>query len=139
MSKGLGMMQRRILRALSARPGGDDVDYVNGSGFTLAEGVHDLRRICRKMDDENSRRTVAHWAAVDYVGSSWQNSFSRAVAGLVARGYLDFPQVVRVTNAKDMGSRIMWLADGNPYIGQPNRRRFVSVMKDFTTLKSAAP
>jgi len=136
VSKGPGVMQRRILAALAARPGGDDVDYVNGSGFTLAEGVHDLRRICWNMDDENGRRTISHYAA-GAVDPSWQSSFGRAVAGLVARGYLSFPTLVRVHRASGMGNRVMYLADGE-YIGQPRRRRFVSVEKIFTTLKSGA-
>jgi hypothetical protein len=91
MSRGLGIMQRRILDALVARPGGDRVDERHVASFGLAPGVHDLRKVSRALASEYAAMSCANYAT-----GKWQASFSRAVAGLVARGYLKVPSLVPI-------------------------------------------
>jgi hypothetical protein len=121
MSRGLGKVQRALLDALEASPGGDHVAYATGRrDVWLAPGIHDLQRLGKALGD--------------YRSSAWQASFSRAAAGLAARGCIRFPPLVRIIDStEDAQRRVHHLADGD-YVDQPKRRRFVSVVKSFTTL-----
>ena len=83
MSKGIGHLQRGILAALAARPGGDIIVDGCGRRAWLAEGVHDLRAISRSM------ARAAGTLDCEYATSVWTASFSRAVAGLAQRRMLD--------------------------------------------------
>ena len=135
MSRGLGIMQRRILDALVARPGGDRVDERHVASFGLAPGVHDLRKVSRALASEYAAMSCANYAT-----GKWQASFSRAVAGLVARGYLKVPSLVPITDVGEhcdapLRREVHYLSDGE-YVDQPRQRRFVSVMSNDITLKS---
>jgi hypothetical protein len=129
-------MQRRILAALAASPGGDRVEYSNTSTFALAPGIHDLRKVSKALAREHGG--ISH---CDFVYSKWQASFSRAVAGLVARGYLEAPSLVPISDVGQvydapLRRQVHHLADGS-YIDQSrHQQRYVSVMQNNITVKS---
>ncbi len=83
MSKGIGHLQRGILAALAARPGGDMVRDGCGRRAWLGVGVHDLRAISREMT------RAAGTPDCEYATSVWTAGFSRAVAGLAQRHMID--------------------------------------------------
>ncbi len=83
MSKGLGYLQREIIDTLAGRPGGDMIVDGCGRRAWLADGVHDLRKVSRSM------ARAAGTLDCEYAASSWQASFSRAVAGLAKRRMLN--------------------------------------------------
>jgi hypothetical protein len=75
-------MQRLILAALDARPGGDEVVDMGGyTRFTLAPGVHDLREVSKQLAREHGGFSHA-----DFISPTWEASFSRAVRHLRRRG-----------------------------------------------------
>ena len=76
-------MQRGILAALAARPGGDVIHDGCGRRAWLADDVHDLRAISREMT------RAAGTPDYEYATSVWSASFSRAVTRLVQRGMID--------------------------------------------------
>ncbi len=83
MSRGPGYLQREILAALAARPGGDMIQDGCGRRAWLADGVHDLRAISREM------ARAAGTPDCEYATGVWTASFSRAVAGLAKRRMLN--------------------------------------------------
>jgi hypothetical protein len=128
MSKSLGMVQRRIIEALKARPGGEKVEFADCSSFVLAPGIHDLRQVSKAL----ARERGALYGG-GYVCVGWQASFSRAVAGLAARGCIEVPSLVRIIDAGKwpLRWRVHNLADGS-YIDQPRRqRRFVQLSAEL--------
>jgi len=137
MSSGLGAMQRRILDALAVRLGGDRVDENHIASFGLALGVHDLRQVSKAMARDHGGIYNG-----SFVTGKWQASFSRAVAGLVARGYISAPSLVPLadvgqSNDGPLRRQVHHLSDG-AYIDQPRQRRFVRVMYKGITAKGAA-
>jgi hypothetical protein len=86
MSRGLGLMQRRILDALCLRDGGDEV--IDGSTgdtrFELPPGVHDLRRVSKELARRHGG--ISH---CDFVSATWEASFSRAVRSLRRRRLIE--------------------------------------------------
>jgi hypothetical protein len=96
MSSGLGSWQRAILAHLAARGGGDVVATMYEPQVRLARGVHDMRLVAGEMN-EGGRGFSDPWK---------QAAFSRAVAGLIARGALRaYPTTVpsRTTGPRQNG------------------------------------
>jgi hypothetical protein len=49
VSRGLGSLQRRVLEALAARPGGDVITDTGCNRLRLAPGIHDARQISHDL------------------------------------------------------------------------------------------
>jgi hypothetical protein len=79
-------MQRRILAALAARPGGDRIRNTADYGFTLAAGIHDMRQMCKEVAQTHGG--ISHCS---FVSESWSASFTRALTSLASQGYIEVP------------------------------------------------
>jgi hypothetical protein len=86
-------MQRRILAALAARPGGDRILNTADYGFTLAAGIHDMRQMCKEVAQTHGG--ISHCS---FVSESWSASFTRALTSLASQGYIEVPSLVPVTD-----------------------------------------
>jgi len=138
MSRGLGIMQRRILTALRTRGGGDRVSNSADYGFILAPGIHDMRKVSHELAVANGGISHCH-----YHTQTWEASFARALAGLIAKGYVEAPSLVRVfcekPEAYDESAKAVRTSDGL-FLLDANRRqhRFVQVLcetQKYITLK----
>jgi len=76
-------MQRAILGALAARPGGDMIVDGCGRRAWLGGGVHDLRQLSREM------ARAAGTPDCEYATGVWTAGFSRAVSRLAQRHMID--------------------------------------------------
>jgi hypothetical protein len=119
MSKGIGKLQRDILQHLAERDGpdylGDDRHYPD---VVLADGWHDLRTVTREM--ALKLKGIQWGPGAYFVGeangpSSWQASFSRAVAGLAQRGFIEFNTGLVPIQRYYKGSRKKSSGDFNKY------------------------
>ena len=123
MSRGLGAMQRRILAALAARPGGDRICNSADYGFTLAAGIHDMRQVSQEL-----ARTHGGISHCGFVSGSWSASFTRALTSLVSQGYIEVLSLVPL--ADDELGIATQLSDGL-YLPYANRsqHRFVRLLR----------
>jgi len=134
MSRGLGCLQRAILTALAARPGGDTLEDNRGYRAWLAHDVHDLRKISREMAKKMSGISHCH-----YVTEAWQASFSRAVASLSKRSLIEILWLVPLRGIEpEFEIPNTELADGVYMTWFSRQRRFVGMRPDFITLSKAA-
>lgn len=126
-------MQRAILDALAARPGGDMI--VDGCGHRawLGGGVHDLRQLSREMT------RAAGTQDCQYAASSWQVSFSRGISGLLKRGVVEILWSVPL---EAIEPEFVWPVvevDGAIYMQWYSRqRRFVRAQNFYLTHTAAA-
>lgn len=141
MSRGLGRMQRLVLDELKARSGGDMVGDRNEQSKDMANelkseygvwlcdryaqlkpGVHDLRCVCYQLAVKHGG--ISH---ANFTSPEWQASFSRAVKGLHARGYIEVINVVPVQWAREDGFSkldVHHLADGTYIVWNSRQKRF---------------
>jgi hypothetical protein len=122
MSRGHGVMQRRILDELKSRTGGDWV-WPDGSwayGFKLADDIHDLRIVTKELARQFDG--ISHR---DFRTGSWEASFSRAVRRLTRDGTLEFPSILPAV--KDEAHYCERTSDGLFYVQHHEKlqRRFV--------------
>jgi hypothetical protein len=116
-------MQRRILEALRKRGGGDEVRQYSGIGYgyILAPGIHDMRQVSHELAKANGGISHCHFHT-----QTWEASFARALASLIAKRYLEAPSLVRVV--KDELGKAHRLSDGLYLIHANDRQnRFVRV------------
>jgi hypothetical protein len=128
MSQGLGHLQRSILDALAARPGGDMLTDAFGLRAWLADGTHDLRAVSLEVAGSQSR----------YATEAWSASFSRAVAGLAERREVNILWLVPLEAVeREFAWPSIELA-GDVYLQWFSRqRRFAGNRPDFLTLNLA--
>ncbi len=120
MSRGTGHLQRKILAALAARPGGDMIVDGCGRRAWLAEGVHDLRAISRSM------ARAAGTPDCEYATGVWKSSFSRSVAGLAKRRAFDVLWCVPLQAAERGFAWPVTETEGNIFMNWFSRqKRFV--------------
>jgi hypothetical protein len=117
-------MQRRILTALAARPGGDTIRNHRDYSFTLAAGIHDMRQVSQELARTNGG--ISH---CDFVSGSWSASFTRALTSLVSQGYIEVLSLVPL--ADDELGIATQLSDGL-YLPNANRsqHRFVRLLPE---------
>ncbi len=129
MSRGTGHLQRKILAALAARPGGDMIVDGCGRRAWLADGTHDLRRVSRELASRSDRHGSA---------ASWSAAYCRAVAGLVDRGAVNIVWLVPIDVAEADFDMPATNIDGASYlIWFSPQRRFVGKRQNFLTLATA--
>lgn len=123
MSRGPGQLQLSILNCLRDRHGGDVLEDIRGYRLVLARGIHDARAVAREMT--RCRR--------GYSDPVRQAAFSRALAGLVARGMVTALSVVPIAGCEKEcrhASLVHDLSDGMyiiPPLGSLWRRRFLKL------------
>lgn len=138
MSKGLGWLQHEIINTLEEAKqetrsyrgagyyGGKGPGWVKCRGINaeLAPGVYDLRASALYLAKKHNG--ISH---ANYIDSTFQASFSRAVRGLIDRGIieaLDLVPIVKYPNIHNVyNNKILDLADG-VYLNTDSRQsRFI--------------
>lgn len=150
MSKGIGKMQRKILDFIKSDYR-NEISYYPGAGFygskngwvrfkdthiLLPDDVHDLRAVLSYLAKSEGERYSGH-----YVNEDFKASFSRAINGLLKRGYLKAPTLLKIKDSEIIpGQRdytdilIHNLSDGKYLMCNEKQKRFVlSVMNIVET------
>jgi len=126
-------LQREILAALAARPGGDIIDDGCGHRAWLADGVHDLRKVSCELASRMGG--ISH---CNHVTGAWSAGFSRAIAKLADRGALNTLWLVPLEAAEfEFAWPCIDLAGGLYLQWFSKQRRFVGKRPNFLTLNAA--
>ena len=127
MSRGLGRVQVAILDHLRARRGDTCIGGPGAPLFILGPGIHDMRLVAAEM---------AHQRA--FSDPRLQAAFSRAVRGLVRRGYLEPLPIVPISFAKPNRrySRFVYELTDGAYFLPPSGKRW---SRRFLRLVGFAP
>jgi hypothetical protein len=140
MSKGLGSLQNNVLGLMLATPGGDEIPVFWTRGrrvVRIAADMYDMRRISHDL-----QKLAGYEIGTIH---KWWPQFSRAVRTLEARGILEFPSLVPLSDnsdCEDYGEAgILRLSDGvfltRARGSNDKQRRFGRVLPEKTNMLNA--
>jgi hypothetical protein len=96
LSKGLGSLQTNVLGLMLATPGGDEIPVFWTRGRRVVRISHDMYDMRRISHDLQKLAGYEIWTI-----HKWWPRFSRAVRKLEARGILEFPSLVPLSDNSD--------------------------------------